>query len=178
MLTVELHVIAAEDRREESDLWKRWNELHPALLGAVLDLAASVAGAMPSVHLRSHPRMADFARVLAAVDKVLGTQGLARYSDGARSLAADSLTGDPFVSALVEQLTEPFDGTSAALLAKVVPPDEKRPPKGWPGTARDLTGLLKRQAPVMRHAGWAVTELRPGPVCQGYMRPVVHSKSI
>ena len=44
--------------------------------------------------------MADFARVLAAVDQVLGTEGLTRYSTRAGTLAADALTGDPFVMAM------------------------------------------------------------------------------
>ncbi len=35
--------------------------------------------------------MADFARVLAAVDQVLGTEGLNRYSTRASTLAADAL---------------------------------------------------------------------------------------
>lgn len=161
LLTVDLSVIPAEARRQEAELQVRWQERHPYLLGAILDLAASVASVLPSVHLGSHPRMADFARVLAAVDQILGTTGLSRYTTRAGTMAADSLTDDPFVMGMQKALTE-FEGTSADLLAKVPAPDEKRLPKGWPANARALTTLLKRQAPVMRRAGWFVTDLPPG----------------
>jgi hypothetical protein len=46
---------------------------------------------------------------------------------------------------------------SAQLLARFDTDDEKRKPKGWPANARSLTTLLKRQAPLMRRAGWTVT---------------------
>ena len=38
----------------------------------------------------------------------------------------------------------------------------KRPPKEWPVNARRCTTLLKRQAPVMRRAGWIVAEQPAG----------------
>ena len=104
--------------------------------------------------------MADFARILEAVDRVLGTKGLDRYRDRARNLAADSLTADPFVIAMQSQLAEKFTGTSAELLTRIAVADDKRPPKDWPANARQLTTLLKRQAPVMRRAGWEVAEDR------------------
>lgn len=33
-----------------------------------------------------------------------------------------------------------------------------RAPKGWPGNARAVTQLLRRQAPPMRKAGWTATD--------------------
>ena len=164
LLTADLEVIQPEHRLEEAVIWRRWQQIHPALLGAILDLAASVASVLPSVRLASRPRMADFARVLAAVDIVLGTAGLKRYTDRAGTLAEDSLTGDPFVMAMAEQLPKEtaFEGTSADLLGAISPPDEKRLPKDWPASARAVTTLLKRQAPVMRKAEWQVSEGAPG----------------
>ena len=90
-------MIGERTRRLDADVKARWHEAHPRILGALLDLAAGVAGDLPSVRLDRSPPMADFARILAAVDQVLGTDGLARYLDRARNLAADSLTADPFV---------------------------------------------------------------------------------
>jgi hypothetical protein len=65
-------------------------------------------------------------------------------------MAIDSLTGDMFVQAL-QRLGE-FTGTAAALMELVVKPE--KPPRGWPANARAATQLLRRQAPVMRKAGW------------------------
>jgi hypothetical protein len=162
LLPIDLHLIADRDRRLDADLEREWRAAHARILGALLDLAASVIRVLPSVRLDSLPRMADFARVLAAVDQVLDTEGLARYVDRAGSLAADSLTGDEFVMALSIALTDAFEGTSSQLLDRVHPPDEKRPPKGWPANGRAVTTLLKRQAPVMRRAGWTVDQLPAG----------------
>lgn len=160
LLPVHLDVIADTARLEEQEMWRDWEAAHPRILGAVLDLAASVKAAFPSVALKKRPRMADFARVLAAVDAVLGTSGLDRYLDLQGAVAADSLTGDPFIVAVRERLTEgsgTFEGTAADLLALVTPSEERwRAPKGWPSSPRVVTQRLHQQAPVMRKAGWTI----------------------
>jgi hypothetical protein len=61
------------------------------VLGALLDLAAQVHHRLPAVEVADSPRMADFAKVLAAVDEVHGTHGLARYRERAKRAAADTL---------------------------------------------------------------------------------------
>jgi len=104
--------------------------------------------------LASKPRMADFARVLAAVDIVMGTSGLKHYISKQRTAALDSLSSDPFLLALAEMRTT-FTGTSAELLTALQP---ERPPKDWPTNARAVTTVLKRNAPALRKAGWTVTE--------------------
>jgi hypothetical protein len=182
LLPVVLEPINEADRRDEEDIWPRWSEAHPRLLGALLGLVAGVKAIRPSVEQERKPRMADYARTLAAVDQVLGTTGLDRYTGTQSRLAADSLTGDPFVIAIVEALTgtatveqphpdlpdwgfeevtverfDTFTGSAAELLARVTPTaDGWRPPKGWPTTARSVTQRLHRQAAVMRKAGWVV----------------------
>jgi hypothetical protein len=158
LLPVGLHVIDDERRLEEHELWPEWQKAHPRLLGALLELAAGVAGVLPSVRLARKPRMADYARVLAAVDQVLGTDGLGRYVEKQGSLARESLTDDEFVIAIGSSVGERFTGTSAELLSKVTPSVDGKPPKGWPATARQVTKRLRRQAPVMRKAGWTVTD--------------------
>ena len=80
--------------------------------------------------------MADFARIVAAVDQVLGTNGYAHYVAMQGALASDSLTGDDFVAAIRRSVDDTFVGTSAELLRHVTPAAEDwRPPKGWPANA-------------------------------------------
>ena len=129
-----------------------WDQLHPRILGAMLDLSVKVLAALPSVELVSKPRMADFAKILRVVDSVLGTEGLRHYLKKLENLAADSLTGDCFIQALLERARQ-FEGTAAELLANSVP---EKLPKTWPKDARVVTTLLKRHAPAMRIAGWTV----------------------
>jgi hypothetical protein len=159
MLPVELHRIDDADRLDEDELWPAWRTAHPRILGALLDLAAGVARMLPSIRLASKPRMADFARILAAVDQVIGSEGLKQYRSKQEAMARDSLTDDPFVAALAAQVTDTFTGTSAELLTALTPADDGwRPPRGWPVNAREVTQRLHRQAPVMRKAGWSVSD--------------------
>ena len=153
MLPINLETISPDRRLDEQEIWPKWCEAHLRILGAVLDLAAGVMRELPSVELASKPRMADFARIVKAVDKVLRTDGLTRYIKQQDAMATDSLTGDSFIVALGK--LGHFEGTSAELRDKVTP---DKPPKGWPADARVVTQRLRRQAPVMRKAGWTVED--------------------
>lgn len=68
---MELHRIT--ERRYDADLAEAWEDAHPRILGALLDLAAQVLKVLPHVVLPDPPRIADFARILAAVDQITGT---------------------------------------------------------------------------------------------------------
>jgi hypothetical protein len=94
------------------------------------------------------------------MDQALDTNGLATYLDRQAAQAADSLTDDPFVTMLAVKLAGgEFTGTSTELLTFLTPiGDGWRAPKGWPASARQVTRRLHRQAPVMRKAGWSVTD--------------------
>lgn len=155
MLPLHLDRIPDDARRLERDIWSAWDDAHPAILGAVLDVATSVTRVLPYVRLETKPRMADFAVILAAVDKVLGTNGLAHYLGKQKSLAADSLTGDPFIIAMTASVTTTFSGRAADLLARL---RNDRPPRGWPTNARAVTTKLRRHAPALRRAGWQISD--------------------
>ncbi|MEO8694808.1 MAG: ATP-binding protein [Acidimicrobiales bacterium] len=158
MLPIGLYTIDDTARVDEEQMWLRWEQLHPRILGALLDLLAGIEGVLPSVKLTTKPRMADFAKVLAATDMVLGTTGLATYLSKQSTMAVDSLEGVDFIVMAKTAIVGTFAGTSAELLKRVTPADEWRAPKGWPGNARAVTRLLRQQAPVMRKAGWTVTD--------------------
>ncbi|UGQ60077.1 toprim domain-containing protein [Rhodococcus pyridinivorans] len=159
-LVVNLERISPENRRTEEQLGQLWAESYPKIFGALLELAAGVKRVLPSVELDSSPRMADFARVLAAVDQLLGTDGLKRYSEQAETLAEDTLSADPFLDVLRHSLTTEFEGTAAELLIHAAPLNEDwKPPRGWPKSARQVTSTLRRNAPALRTSGWTVRDL-------------------
>lgn len=160
MLPVDLEVITAQSRLTEEELWPAWRGAHAFVLGALMDLAASVMARFPSVQLASKPRMADFARIVAAVDQILGTSGLDRYMSRGADLAADGLSGDSFAVRLQEVITSEFgfEGTSAKLLERVTP--DGKTPRDWPKDGRAVTTQLHRIAPALRKLGWSFTEGR------------------
>ncbi|WP_170981216.1 toprim domain-containing protein [Mycolicibacterium sp. CR10] len=143
-------------RKPEDELVQAWEKARPGVLGALLDLAAAVHHRLPAIDVGDLPRMADFAKVLAAVDEVLGTDGLTRYRQQSRRAAADTLDV-PFIGELVAA-ERPFEGVkSAELLAALTPATaEWRKPRGWPKNSRAVTGLLTRHAPALRAQGWQV----------------------
>ena len=156
---VNLHLIADEDRADEETFWSRWADAHPQLLGAVLDLTARVMARLPDVRLTRKPRMADYARVLKAVDGELGTDAYDHYTAQAKNLAAESVADDALAGAITRQVKDVFEGTSAALLKVVTPGGEWVPPKDWPKKASQVTGRLTRLAPAFRKTGWTVENL-------------------
>jgi hypothetical protein len=155
-----LERISDDQRRSEEEMAAQWRQAHPRVLGALLDLTVRVLAALPEIRLAQLPRMADYARVLAAVDHVFGTEGLTTYLGLREELATDVITSDPVLIAITDAIMEPFAGTSAQLLAAITPATNKwRPPKGWPASARALTAVLHRQAPTLRRLGWKIEEL-------------------
>ena len=159
LVTVDLHRIEETERAEEVILTQRWQAAAPLILGGLLDLTARVLAILPSVHLERSPRMADFAHVLAAVDQLEGTDGLARYRKLGDELAKDAAASDPVLVALTSTISTPWEGVAADLLATLTwTLGDKRPPKGWPPSARALTILLKRRAPSLRRIGWTIEQ--------------------
>ncbi|MBA8810289.1 ATP-binding protein [Promicromonospora sukumoe] len=156
-IVVNLDRITEDRRRPESQLVQAWETAWPRVFGALLSQVQACKAQVPGVRLDSLPRMADFAVVLAALDQVNGTAGLAAYRDQASTLALDAVTSDPFLAALSVHVTEAWQGTAGALLDLVQP--EGNPPRTWPKSARGVTGILKRTAPALRSAGWGVEDL-------------------
>jgi len=161
MLPVDLALISEHARRTEEDLWPAWHDAHPLILGALLDLAADVMSRLPTVHLERKPRMADFARIVAAVDEIGGTAALARYVHRGADLAAEGLSGNSFAVRLQEVIgADGFEGTSADLLDLLTPAGDGRMPKDWPKSGQVVTGLMHRMAPALRKLGWTFGEER------------------
>lgn len=157
LLSVELEPIPPAARMEDAELAVAFRAAHPALFGALLDLTVRVLSALPEVRRdKGWPRMADFARVLAAVDAVLGTEALARYERQARGLAVEVVESDPVAEALLRKVLpgEELKATARDLLKAISP---ETPPRGWPDTGQKLSGRLRRLVPAMAQLGVEIT---------------------
>lgn len=156
LLAVDLAPIGDERRRDDAEIEAAFRAAHPAILAGLLDLTADVLRRLPDVTLTRRPRMADYGRVLAAVDGSLGTAGLARYMAQRGDLQREAAEGDRIGAAVLEWLTRApggWEGTAAELLVALTP---DRPPKDWPTTPRALSGALRRVAQPLAAAGVAV----------------------
>lgn len=143
--------------RTEREMAETWEADHPGLVGAVLSFAAKIREELPTITVENPPRMADYAHVLAAVDRLLGTNGTSRYAELEETLAEDAITANPFLAQIVEQGLD-LHGTAKEILQKVGHGEHWDRVKGWPSTPRYVSTLLKRNGPALRKAGWQVEE--------------------
>jgi hypothetical protein len=110
---------------------------------------------LPNVTVDRLPRMADYAKVLACVDKIHKTEGLQRYWERAMHLVADSVSSDPFIAAMQERNYVCANATAATILAEVTPAQYPTQ-QDWPKKARAVTTRLTRHAPALRALGWHI----------------------
>lgn len=168
LLPVELHPIHPDARRPDADVEAAYRASAPAALGALLDLLAAVLEELPTVHPERLPRMADFARLLAALDVVTGWTTLPDYLDRAAEGQRQVVDADPLAAAVFTLLDgqavgwtgTPTDLHDALTTTYTAQHGQYGPlPKDWP-TARTLTGRLRRIAPALRDHGVTITEQR------------------
>ncbi|HSJ19116.1 MAG TPA: hypothetical protein VK964_00950, partial [Nocardioidaceae bacterium] len=151
LLPVELDRIPTEQRRPDAEIADHYDTARPGLLGALLDLTAQMLAALPAVRLAELPRMADFARILGALDHVCSWDTLATYTAATRDAARAVLDADPVAQAVCALVAQrPWQGTHDELLGVLTP---LRPGRDWPKTPRGLAGRLKRLAPALRNEG-------------------------
>jgi hypothetical protein len=158
MLTVEFLPIKKEQRRPHSEVAAAFHRDAPAIRAALFDLLCEVLGALPDTHLAELPRMADFARILGALDTVTGWNTLDTYLTASQVTTADLLDAKPFTSAVADFVDEHTQWTgSISQLLDLIPAPEPRP-RSWPVDATRASGQLKRDAPVLRSIGITVIE--------------------
>jgi 5S rRNA maturation endonuclease (ribonuclease M5) len=148
-------------RVEELEQERAFRAAWPRLVGALLDLAAQVLRVLPGLRVTDPPRLADFARVVAAVDQVLGTTALATYRALSDRISADVVEADPVAEAVRTLATAAgtWQGSAGELLAKLTADlGDHRPPRGWPATPRGMAAALTRVAPALRAVGVQVEQ--------------------
>jgi len=163
LLPVGLELIDNTARIHETRLFARFEALKPQLFGALLDEVSAVLRDLPNIHLDELPRMADFARLLAALPMPPGTPSEAMpvsiYLRLFERLKLEIAEDDPVAAALSEFMStrDSWQGTATELLSLLVRPEESR---GWPKTAQPLAGRLKRLAPALKTMGILVNQTR------------------
>jgi hypothetical protein len=149
-----LDPIPEEQRREDTELHQEFEHARPGIFGALLDLLAATLRRLPHIKLRSMPRMADYAKVLVAIDEETGLGALPAFLGVRRQVAQDVVEGDPVALAIRRLLTETptssWEGTATELLDLITP---DHPDRNWPATPQSLSGRLRRAAPDLRGIG-------------------------
>lgn len=163
LIRVELNPII--ERRDERALWADFDEARSFALAALLDLLSQVLKVLPDIKVKDAPRMADFAKILAAIDQVKaaedGWDSLEHYVSVSREAQGESLTPfgvmlRDFALSNCENGVE-WRGTSTDLWDRLVPRenDKPKPPKDFP-KVQTLKGKIKRDMPALATFGIAV----------------------
>jgi hypothetical protein len=143
-------------RRPEDELWRAFRSAQPMILGALLDAAVKALAQVDQVTLNQLPRMADFAKWVAAAEAALPWRAgrfLEIYSGNRQDAIEQILDSDP-VADLAKKLA-PWRGTAAELLAelnKSVPESMVRR-KDWYSKPKQVSDHLRRIAPPLRRIG-------------------------
>jgi hypothetical protein len=124
--------------------------------------------------------LADFARILASIDKVMSWKCYDLFLSNSRSLMEQVVEDSELAQALIEFMTgiksAKWEGTPKELLEHLtahVP--GVLPPKDWPTTPRGLTGQLQVFTEALRANGLTViTGEAAGPRTRKGGRIIIH----
>src|SRR5690606_9151866 len=159
-IILHLPPISDEQRRDEDELWQEYERVRPRVLGALLDAVSMALRRWDETRLPWRPRMADYARWIAAAEPALPWkpgEHLEIYTGNRREAAAVSLESNAVAQAVLALMDrrEEWEGTATELLAVLeqYANDRDRRSKHWPANARALSGRLRRAAPLLRQAG-------------------------
>lgn len=153
LVSVVLERIDDAHRIPEAEIQRRYRDRLPELMGGLFDLVCRVLKQLETLEPSPLPRMADFGRVLLAVDRELGTDSMAKFLGQRDLFASDVLDDDPIglpLIALLEKQHE-FVGNMKELDALLRQQGDPGP--GWPKTARGLSGAIRRLAPALSRRG-------------------------
>ena len=146
LVAFDLAPITETSRQQDATVTDGFAQAHPAILAGLLDIAVQVLAHLDDIVLDRMPRMADFARIVAATDRVLATDALDRYLGGRTRIAEDVVDGDRVASMLRDLGDEGWEGSATDLLETLTErlPHPDRPPRDWPTSAKAMSGALIR----------------------------------
>lgn len=159
-LMLTLPSIAEDRRRPEADFWRDFEQVRPAILGALLDILSICLRVHPGIRLRKAPRMADFAAwsTAASVGSGWGPKAFAdAYATNRQAAHEVALEGSQ-VGAIVTELARKegqWEGTATELFNRLgcdAAVGDKLSNR-MPRTPRALANELKRLAPNLRATG-------------------------
>lgn len=162
--------ISEKQRKVEKDFWKDFDEVHPSILGVLLDGIQCALRNFSSVHLERTPRMADAAKWVTAAESAFGwgdSTFMDAYFKNREEAVKLCVEFDPVTQAIC-QLAEngEWRNTASELLQIIsVSPictDEVRKSREWPKTPQVLSKKLMRLSTVLLHLGIELKTERTG----------------
>lgn len=158
-INLHLPTIGSSERKTADELKAQFLDTLPRLLGGFCTLYCAAMRELPNVVLDDMPRMADFARLGVAVERVAGWEPgsfLEAYNANREESSQAVLEESnivPILSHFLDNNVGRFQGTATELLDAL---GEYFPEKLRPRTPSTLSALIRRLAPALRSAGFVV----------------------
>lgn len=149
-------------RADESELWSRYRQALPGLVGGLCDAISMALRRRAEVKLARRPRMADACAWVTAAEPALGWavgQTLAVWNAARLEASAELLAGNEFAEALL-LLERPWCGTATQLKTRVWAYRPTRATHPWPETPQAVAALLTDLAPDLRNVGVDIQRLK------------------
>ena len=161
-IALELQPISPDHRRTESAVRQEVTDVIPFVLGALLDGASNALRTINSMPSTGWPRLADFARWVAAAEGAISTRSSGSFRDAYEANRSEARIGsiaNSLVAGPVVRLAKQgWRGTTADLLEDIRKGADQRTLPLLPTSPEGLAADLKRLAPALRDLG--VNEVR------------------
>lgn len=162
-IIVNLPNIDQSERKTEIELQTIFNKDYPLIFGGLLNTLVLTLKAIPTIKLPKKPRMASFAVLGTALERVLGYPPgafLEAYAMNNHENMVSALGNSSVAEALIELIREEkyFNGTYQQLLNKLASNKNCSPLRSI--TAKKLASEIKRQIPALSIIGINVRPLK------------------
>jgi len=164
-VSMTLRPIKDDTRKSEVELWARFNEAYPLILGALLDALACGLKRLPTVRLDHKSRMADFELFGHACEQAYAPAGsfAAALAANAIELNEALIEDDPVAKAIIVFMVKrnEWSGTTTELMVELQNRDRTEQQvskqKDWPKDATRFSRQVRVVAASLRKAGIEVT---------------------
>jgi hypothetical protein len=155
---VELPVVDRLSRKTDALLDENFSKNYSIIFSGLLDALVMTLKALPTVHLSSKPRMADFALLGAALERsgiVNEGEFLDQYRKNYYDNMVSSLQASTVAMALINFMKDrPYISCNyAGLLSALKDSNYCRHASDWPTSPRGLASTLKRLVPALNLIG-------------------------
>lgn len=148
------------ERLAEKEIYKKWNDLKPGILGAFYTAVSEALKNHQNVKLEKLPRMADFAIWVSAAEPALPWAPgsfIEEYGNNRKRLKANTIEADLVALAVVKMVdhvdSHEWTGTASELLKFLEHYNDFTDSATWPKQPNALSGRLKRIAGALREKG-------------------------
>jgi hypothetical protein len=158
-----------QQRRDAAQFWAEFEQLHPQILGALLDTLSAALRKLPEITTSLDVRMIEFARLAIAAEEALGFapgEFLATYQGNREEAHETAIEASPVAQAILDLMSdrEFWRGTASVLLAELKERvgETTAKSKSFPADATRLSKILNRLKPDLRGVGIEIDSYKEG----------------